>query len=85
MFDLSVSFGAKGPVFSFGALNCPGAEGTDLSRVKSGGVGDVNIIQLAGERDTLKALRNKHHSLGENGEIFLEQWCLCLSAPVLIV
>lgn len=26
----------------------------DLSRVKSGGVGDVNIIQLTAGRDTLK-------------------------------
>lgn len=55
MFDLGVSFGAMGHVRSFREVNCPGVEGTDLSRVKSGGVGDVNIIQLAGERDTPKS------------------------------
>lgn len=34
---------------------------------------------------TKEPLRNKHHSLGENGGLFLEWWCLCLSAPVFIV
>lgn len=55
MFDLTVSLGAMGLVHSFRAMNCPGAEGTDLSRVKLGGVEDVNIIQLAGERGTQRA------------------------------
>lgn len=55
LFDSSVSLGAVGHIRSFRVVNCPGAEGTDLSRVKSGGVGDVNIMQLAGERDTPKS------------------------------
>lgn len=74
MFDLSVSLGAMGHISSFRAVNCPGAEGTNLSRLKSGGEGH-----------TKEPLRNKHHSLGKSGELFLGRWCLRLSAPVLIV
>lgn len=55
MFDVSVSIGVMGHVCSFRGVNCPGAEGTNLSRAKSGGVRLVNIIQLTGQRDTLKS------------------------------
>lgn len=44
-------------VHAFRAVNCPGAEGTDLSRVKSGGMVDINTIHLTGEKDALKSHR----------------------------
>lgn len=55
LLDLGVSLGAMGHVCSFRVVNYPGVEGTDLSRVKSGGVEDVNIIHFAGEEDTPKS------------------------------
>lgn len=57
-----------GHVRAFRGVNCPGAEGTEPSRVTSGGVGDINIIQLAGEGGYGKEqLRTKHHSLEGKG------------------
>lgn len=70
--DLSGSLGAMGNVRAFWGVNCPGAEGTEPSRVTSGGVGDINIIQLAGEGGRSKEpLRTKHHSLGGKGWVIL--------------
>lgn len=65
---LCLSPGPEGHVRSFRAVNCPGAKGTDISRVKSGGEGDVNIKR---GRHSEEPQRDKHHSLGENGKLFL--------------
>ena len=55
-------------------MNCPGAEGTDLSGVKSGEVEDVNTIHLDGKGRVKEPPRNKQNSFGG------EEWRVILRA-----
>lgn len=85
LLDLHGSWGALVHVCAFRAVNCPGAEATDLqSEIRRSGRCKHHSLSWE-EGDIKEPLRNKHYSLGENGELFLGWWCLCLSAPVLIV
>lgn len=86
MFDLSLSLGAMGHVHF--------SRGGELTRCRGQWSlrGEISIGRRCkhyslslGVGYSEEPLRNKHHSLGKNGELFLERWCLCLSALVLIV